>query len=33
MRLLASRYLGGAVDFTTSEADGTTFRVRLTGAI
>jgi len=29
MRLLASKYLGGAVDFTTSEADGTTFRVRL----
>ena len=30
MRLLASKYLGGTVDFTTSEADGTTFRVRLT---
>jgi len=29
MRLLASRYLGGTVDFTTSETDGTTFRVRL----
>jgi signal transduction histidine kinase len=29
MRLLASKYLGGSVDFTTSEADGTTFRVRL----
>jgi sensor histidine kinase regulating citrate/malate metabolism len=33
MRLLASRYLGGTVDFTTSEADGTTFRVRLSRAI
>jgi signal transduction histidine kinase len=29
MRLLASRYLGGTVDFTTAEADGTTFRIRL----
>ena len=33
MRLLASRYLGGTVDFTTSEADGTTFRVRLNRGI
>jgi signal transduction histidine kinase len=33
MRLLASRYLGGAVDFTTSETDGTTFRVRLNRAV
>ena len=32
MRLLASKYLGGTVDFTTSEAGGTTFRVRLTRA-
>jgi signal transduction histidine kinase len=29
MRLLASKYLGGSVDFTTSSQDGTTFRVRL----
>jgi signal transduction histidine kinase len=29
MRLLASRYLGGAVDFSSSEAEGTTFRLRL----
>ena len=29
MRLLASRYLGGTVDFTTGEAAGPTFRVRL----
>jgi len=29
MRLLASRYLGGTVDFSSSEAQGTTFRLRL----
>jgi len=29
MRLLASRYLHGAVDFSSSEAKGTTFRLRL----
>jgi signal transduction histidine kinase len=29
MRLLASRYLRGAVDFSSSEAQGTTFRLRL----
>jgi signal transduction histidine kinase len=29
MRLLASRYLRGAVDFSSSEAKGTTFRLRL----
>jgi signal transduction histidine kinase len=29
MRLLVSKYLGGEVDFTSSEAEGTTFRVRL----
>ncbi len=33
MRLLTSKYLGGAVDFTTSEAEGTTFRVQLSRAI
>jgi signal transduction histidine kinase len=29
IRLLVSRYLGGAADFESSEAEGTTFRVRL----
>jgi signal transduction histidine kinase len=29
MRLFGETYLGGKVDFTTSEADGTTFRLRL----
>jgi signal transduction histidine kinase len=33
MRLLASKYLGGEVDFTTSQAEGTTFRVQLSPAI
>jgi sensor histidine kinase regulating citrate/malate metabolism len=33
MRLLASKYLGGEVDFTTSQAEGTTFRVQLNSAI
>jgi signal transduction histidine kinase len=33
MRLLASKYLGGSVDFTTSSEDGTTFRVRLSREI